>query len=47
MEKKEEKKAAVKKAKKGTTKKPKYNKTWEAALRLKGIMYVNDPAFLL
>lgn len=31
----------------GEPAKRKYSKTWEAALRLKGSLIVNDPKFLL
>lgn len=41
----EEKTDATPKAAKG--KKRKVSKTWEAAMRLKGSLIVNDPKFLL
>lgn len=48
MEKEEEKKVEEKvKAKVTKTKKRKVSKTWEAAMRLKGSLIVNDPKFLL
>ncbi len=48
MEKEEEKKVEEKvKAKVAKTKKRKVSKTWEAAMRLKGSLIVNDPKFLL
>ncbi|MGM9746026.1 MAG: hypothetical protein ACI30H_03615 [Paludibacteraceae bacterium] len=36
-----------KKAGKMTTHKRKFSKTWEAAMKLKGSIIVNDPALLL
>lgn len=47
----EEKKPEEKKAKateaKAKSKKRKVSKTWEAAMKLKGSLIVNDPKFLL
>lgn len=48
MEKVEEKKVEEKaKTKEVKAKKRKVSKTWEAAMRLKGSLIVNDPTFLL
>ncbi len=39
--------AAEKEAKQTASRKRKFSKTWEAAMRLKGSIIVNDPAFLI
>ena len=36
-----------KETKQTASRKRKFSKTWEAAMRLKGSIIVNDPAFLL
>ena len=46
-EKKQETKAETKVEAKEQTPKKKVSKTWEAAMRLKGSLIVNDPTFLL
>ncbi|WP_172793007.1 hypothetical protein [Hoylesella enoeca] len=40
-------KSIAKKQKTTEEPKRKYSKTWEAAMKYKGILYVNDPKFLV